>query len=171
MDLMERIPASYLVVANSLIPNNRKPDFQQFLSREVTSGRLRFINRFDGGNDLYAIVKTEPEAKSEAPLPAVLSVREWSSAIQKDPVELLGQPLPAAQRLYRVYMVTTGARPRHKEFMQDLEEIMRGVIAGSENRGTNSEITFKLSWMHGPSVSTLLRLLAISITLNTSTNW
>lgn len=142
MDLMEQIPASYLVVMNRLIPNERKPDFQQFLVREVQSGRLRFINRFDDSNDLYAIVKTEPEAKSEGPLPEELSIRDWASAIQKDPVELLGQPLSLSQRLYRVYLTTTGSMPRHDEFMRDLEEITRGVIVGSEQQEQNLKTNF-----------------------------
>jgi hypothetical protein len=134
MDLMEQIPASYLVVENGLIPEKRKGDFQKFLARSVIAGRLRFINRFDGENDLYAVVKTEPDTKSEAALPIDLTVREWSETIAGDPVSLLGPPLSWGQKLYRVHLATTGTMPRYKEFITDLENLSRGIIVGSDNQ-------------------------------------
>src|SRR5437016_950714 len=66
MDLLEKIPASYLVVENQLTEPARRADYTAFLARSLAAGRLRFINRFDGRNDLYAVTATEPEATSEA---------------------------------------------------------------------------------------------------------
>src|SRR5258705_9446905 len=53
---LEDVPASYLVIENNLIEPERRPDYENFLARAVASGRLRFVNRFDGRDDLYAIV-------------------------------------------------------------------------------------------------------------------
>jgi hypothetical protein len=75
MDLLEKIPASYLVVANRLISPERRSDFAEFIATHAASGRLRFINRFDDGNDLYAVTATEPQAKSERSLPAELGIQ------------------------------------------------------------------------------------------------
>jgi hypothetical protein len=72
MDLLENVPTSYLVVHNTRIEFNRKTDYETFLAHEVAAGRLRFINRFDGRDDLYAVTKTEPQAVSEAPAPDFL---------------------------------------------------------------------------------------------------
>ena len=50
---------------------------------------MRFINRFDGHDDLYALVKNEPNAKSEATAPFPLIAYEWSEMIRQDPVNVL----------------------------------------------------------------------------------
>jgi hypothetical protein len=134
MDLLEKIPASYLVVENKLIPDDRKEDYQQFLEAAIRAGRLRFVNRFDENNDLYAVVKTEPQVRSEAALPFDLSIRDWAGTIINDPVTLLSKPLAWGQKLYRLHLVTSGAMPRYKEFMSDLEEICRGIVVGSEEQ-------------------------------------
>ncbi len=134
LDLFETIPASYVVVENKSIPPERKGDYQDFLGRGVVSGRLRFINRFEGGSDLYAVVKTEPEAKSEAPLSIDLSIRDWAAKLSDDPVNLLGQPVDWSKQLYRVYVASSGVMPRYQEYLRDLETIGRGVVLGSENQ-------------------------------------
>ena len=72
LDLLEKIPASYVVIENDHIPADRITNYNQWLSRAVGSSRLRFINRFDGHTDLYAVVKTEPEARTETTLPLAL---------------------------------------------------------------------------------------------------
>ena len=126
MDLIEAVPTSYLVIVNQSILPERRTDYEVFLVKGIASGRLRFINRFAPGDDLYAVVKNEPEAKSEASLPFDFSVRDWGSKVSEDPVSLLSQPLPWAQRLYRVHLATTGAMPRYLDFMKDLELIGRG---------------------------------------------
>ena len=132
MTLLESVPASYLVIANNVVPPDRVPEYQAFLRRQLSSGRLRFINRF-GGDDLYAVVKTEPAAKSEAALPFDGTLRDWSSSIHEDPVTLLG-PLSLTQKVYRFHLVTSGSMPRYDAFKTDLEEITRGVIVGSDGQ-------------------------------------
>jgi hypothetical protein len=139
LDLFETIPASYLIVENKSIPPERKSDYQDFLGRGVVSGRLRFINRFEGGSDLYAVVKTEPEAQSEAPLSMDLSIRDWETKLVEDPINLLGQPINWSQQLYRVYIASSGAMPRYQEYLSDLQIIGRGVVLGSENQDQQFE--------------------------------
>lgn len=135
LDLFEKTPASYLVIENQSIAPERKADYQDFLGRAIIAGRLRFINRFDGRSDLYAVVKNEPEAKSEAGLSVDLSIRDWAAKIHEDPVNLLGQPgVVWSQRLYRIYLATYGVLPRYTQFREELETIGRGVVLGSENQ-------------------------------------
>jgi hypothetical protein len=134
MSMLEAIPTSYLVIANQSIMPERTTDYEVFLARAVAAGRLRFINRFDGHDDLYAVVKNEPAVKSEAALPFALANRDWTVTIHDDPVSVLSQPLNWSQKLYRVYLAGTGAMPRHKEFMSDLAIIGRGIIVGSEGQ-------------------------------------
>jgi hypothetical protein len=69
LDLFEQIPASYLVVNTNRIKPEQRDDFRDWMNQAVASGRLRFINRFDGRDDLFAITKTEPEAVSESQFP------------------------------------------------------------------------------------------------------
>ena len=132
LNLLEQIPASYVVVKNARIGPERKQDYAAFLARGVAAGRLRFVNRFDGTDDLYAVVKTEPGARPEASPPAELELRDWATLVNEDPVHLLGQYAPWAQALYRVRLVGRGGMPRYGEFMQDAAELGRGLIPGSE---------------------------------------
>jgi hypothetical protein len=133
MTVLEEIPASYLVVENELIPLERQPDFAGFLGRAVTSGRLRFINRFDEQHDLYAVVKTEPQTKSEARLPDTVSVREWSALLETDPVNVLGKYQPWSEKLVRLHIASYGTLPRYADFMRDVTELGRGVVGGDED--------------------------------------
>jgi hypothetical protein len=139
LDLFETVPASYVVVENKSIAPERKADYQEFLGRGVVSGRLRFINRFEGGSDLYAVVKTEPEARSEASLSIDLSIRDWAAKLDEDPVSLLGQSGDWSQKLYRIYMASSGAMPRYGEYLNDLKTIGRGVVLGSERQDQQFE--------------------------------
>jgi len=71
LDFLEKIPTSYILVRDSwLSPETRGPH-REWLARGMASGRLLFVRRFDGRvkNDLYAVVKNEPEAKAFDPLP------------------------------------------------------------------------------------------------------
>jgi hypothetical protein len=144
LNLFETVPASYVVVENKSIAPERRADYQDFLARAVVSGRLRFINRFEGGADLYAVVKTEPEARSEAALSIDLSIRDWAAKLNDDPINLLGQPVGWSQQLYRIYMASSGAMPRYKEYLSDLETIGRGVVLGSENQDQQFEDNLRL---------------------------
>jgi hypothetical protein len=131
LQLFEDVPASYVVIENHLIPPERRVDYETFLARAVGTGRLRFINRFDGRSDLYAVVKTEPQAKTEAPLPFATDVKDWATLLKEDPVNLLGQLRSWSQAVYRLHVATYGTMPRFEDFLPDVEFIGAGVVAGS----------------------------------------
>lgn len=130
MNLLEQIPASYLVIENDLIVPERKADYTAFVVSAVAADRLRFVNRFDGKNDLYAVTRIEPGAKSEAALPPELKLRDWASLIDEDPTNLVGRLQNWSQTLYRIHLATSGQIPRYAEFMNNARTIGRGVIAG-----------------------------------------
>jgi hypothetical protein len=130
LDLFEAVPASYLVIENQSIVPERTTDYDEFLARGMAAGRLRFINRFGGHSDLYAVVKTEPGAQSEAALPFDAAIRDWASKLQEDPVNLLGEPVKRSQLLYRVFLASTGTMPKYADFISDLEVLGRGVMSG-----------------------------------------
>jgi hypothetical protein len=129
--LLEKIPASYVVVQNHLIPPERRVDYENFLARAVASDRLRFVNRFDGRDDLYAVVKTEPQATTEAALPFKLEVRDWGTLLKDNPANLLGQYRSWSQTVYRFYVASFGQIPRYSEFMLDVEAVGRGVMTSA----------------------------------------
>ena len=131
MSMLEAIPTSYLVIANQSIMPERTIDYEVFLARAVAAGRLRFINRFDGHDDLYAVAKNEPEVKSEASPPFDLSIPDWATKIREDPLNILGRP-DWSQTLYRVYLTSSGALPRYPEFIRALETIGTGIELGSK---------------------------------------
>jgi hypothetical protein len=134
MDLLEEIPASYLVIHNDRLPPGWQIDYEIFLERALVAGRLRFINRFDGHDDLYAVVKTEPNAKQEAPVTFPLKLHEWSGMIKDDPSNILvAVSVGRAQMLYRLYLAGTGTLPRYAEFMRDAETLARGVVLEVED--------------------------------------
>ena len=142
MNLFEEIPASYLVVENQLIPTERQQDFQAFLVRALKAGRLRFINRFDGHNDLYAVTKTEPQAQSEAAVPFDTSIRDWSAVIAENQISLLTLPNNLAERLFRAQLARSGTMPRYNEFMTDVGNLCHGVIVGSDEQQQELESNF-----------------------------
>jgi hypothetical protein len=133
LDAMEKVPASYLVIHNSLIDPVRRPVFDDFLLAAMSQGRLRFIRRFDQADDLYAVVKTEPQAKSEAVSPLIISVREWATLIDKDPLNVLGRYESWSDRLVRLHIASFGSLPRYREFMRDAHQLGTGVIGGAED--------------------------------------
>ncbi len=123
LDLLERIPASYLTIHNSLISPERRLALEDFLSRGEKAGRLRFIKSFPGdpdsglreSTDLYAVVKTEPLAHSEGPPP-------------KHSYEVLAPLFQGLLRdfhescffVYRLYRASYGRAPHFAEFMADI---------------------------------------------------
>jgi hypothetical protein len=131
MQLFEDVPASYVVIENHLIPPERRVDYEMFLARAIVAGRLRFINRFDGRSDLYAVVKTEPQAKTEAPLPFGLQMKDWATLLKEDPVNLLGQYRAWSQAVFRLQVASYGSMPRYLDFLRDVESIAAGVVASS----------------------------------------
>ena len=139
MDLLEKIPTSYIVVSTHLIAPERRPDYEMFLMRAVLAGRLRYVNRFDGRDDLYAVVKTEPEAKEEAPQPFHLEIKDWEDSIKEDPVNLLGKYSSASETLHRLYVASHGVMPRYSEFLDDVKVIGRDVFPGSNDEQVKLE--------------------------------
>jgi hypothetical protein len=133
MDAMEKVPTSYLVIHNSLIEPVRRPVYDDFLLSAMSQGRLRFIRRFGDADDLYAVVKTEPQAKSEGASPLIASEREWAVLVEKDPLNVLGRFEPWSDRLVRLHLATFGALPRYQEFMRDVQQLGKGVIGGAED--------------------------------------
>ena len=71
LDFLEKIPTSYILVRDSWLSPELRGPHREWLARGMASGRLLFVRRFDGRvkNDLYAVVKNEPEAKALDPLP------------------------------------------------------------------------------------------------------
>jgi hypothetical protein len=128
LELLEKIPTSYVVVENQLIVPERRADYEGFLARAVLANRLRFVNRFDGHDDLYAVAKTEPEAKSEAPIPLKLDVVSWEQLIEQDPVNILVKYRGQSQMICRFYVASYGVMPRYAEFISDVKTIGGGVF-------------------------------------------
>ena len=160
MNFLEEVPTSYLVIENNLIAPERRIDYETFLARAVIAGRLRFVNRFDGRDDLYAVVKTEPQAKTEAPPPFALEVKEWEALIKEDPVNLLGQYRSWSQAVYRFYVASYGQMPRYSEFLPDVEVIGRGVVASSldeQPKLENNLSQFAERWVTRPKFQAIYK--------------
>ncbi len=62
LDLLEEIPASYVVVRRGLIAPERQAEFAAFCNDAVASGRLRLLATYAPSDDLYVVTKTEPDA-------------------------------------------------------------------------------------------------------------
>lgn len=131
LDLLEEIPASYLVIHSSLVPPEQRVDYESFLARASNSNRLRFVRSYGDRDDLYAVAKTEPAAKAEAPLPFAFEAWDWSTLIKEDPVNVLGQYRSWSQSVYRFYIASYGRMPRYSELLADVELLGRGVAVGS----------------------------------------
>jgi hypothetical protein len=78
IDLLELIPCSYLVVNHAYLDPSTRASIEGTLGRAIIAGRVRFIRSYDE-SDLYAIVKTEPGARSEAKVPeSILTAADLS---------------------------------------------------------------------------------------------
>jgi hypothetical protein len=160
VELLEKIPTSYVVVENHLIAPERRADYEAFLTRSLMAGSLRFVNRFDGRDDLYAVVKNEPLAKMEAPLPFVLEVKSWAQWIDEDPVNILGNYRMLSQVVYRFYVASYGEMPRYSEFLLDVKLIGRAVTTNSMDEQANIDSNvnkFAAEWTERPKFQTLSR--------------
>lgn len=143
-DLLERVPASYLVVHNERLAPERRADYETFLARGLASGRLRFVNRFDGGADLYAVTKTEPDAVTEAPLPFKPSMTDWAGRVDTDPVNILGSYVAWGQTLYRMHVAAFGKLPRYAEFLPEVTALGRGIEPGEEEGAQKEKLQANL---------------------------
>jgi hypothetical protein len=154
MNFLEEVPTSYLVIENDLIGPERRTDYETFLARGVLAGRLRFINRFDGREDLYAVVKNEPQARTEASLPFALQIKEWKTLVEEDSVHVLGQYRPWSEAVCRFYIASYGRMPRYEEFLTDVKSIGRGVPVSSPDEQPRLEANlneFARRWVEGSS--------------------
>lgn len=163
LDLLEEIPASYVVVENQLIATERRADYEGFLARALTAGRLRFVNRFDGRDDLYAVVKTEPQAKSEAPLPLKLDEVSWEQLIDQDPVNMVVKYRNQSQLVYRFYVASFGVMPRYANFLADVKTIGRQVITNDltdETKLDENIKDFAANWVKRDKFSSVYKSLS-----------
>jgi hypothetical protein len=76
LDLLESIPASYVVVHYDSLPAADRDAIEAMLANGRETGRLRFIKSYtDAGRaDLYALTKIEPQSESEEPTPQLPSL-------------------------------------------------------------------------------------------------
>jgi hypothetical protein len=129
LDNLEAVPTSYLVIHNPPMDSVRRKVYESFLSSAVAKNRLRFIRRYGEGDDLYAVVKTEPDARSEMPPPFTGELRDWGDSLAKDPLSLLEQP-EWSQLIYRMHLASEGRMPRFANFLTDMKIVARGVTLG-----------------------------------------
>ena len=130
LEVMESVPTSYVVVYNAFLPATRRPGIQSFICDALSEGRLRYIRSYGEGDrrqDLFAVTKIEPEARSEAPLPPDLEPREFSSSVN-DLNFVVGEFDGWAFRQYSLYKVGFGRLPRYEEFLSDAQQTGRGLI-------------------------------------------
>ena len=90
MDLLEGIPTSYLVVHNGLLRPESQAAIESFIERGLASGRLRFVNSYGDpytADDLYAVSKIEPDAKTEASRPPSIAFvrRQYVDILDREP--------------------------------------------------------------------------------------
>lgn len=84
IDLLESIPCSYLVVHNEFLEPANRLAIEFRLAAGLAEKRLRFIRSYDGV-DLYAVTKTEPDAKSEGQPPFPVPDNAGSGDTNKPP--------------------------------------------------------------------------------------
>jgi hypothetical protein len=135
LDVLEKTPVSYLAVHRPQLRPEHRIAVDYMLARAISAGRLRYIRSFAGtgihgnqGADLYAVVTTEPAARTEAALPFALPVREWDVLIARDPINVLGRYQALSQAVYRFSVASYGQMPRYADFLLDLQAIARGMM-------------------------------------------
>jgi len=100
LDLIETLPVSYVVVRESWLSVAQRPGLHRLLDDALSSGRLRYLGRFDGmaRNDLYAVSRNEPSALP-AGVPPWAEYREAPLPQDEESTELTGSmdtPAPGA---------------------------------------------------------------------------
>lgn len=140
LDLLEEIPASYLAVHSAQITPDARAALDVLLTRGIAEGRLRFIGSFPGtglhgneGAELYAVVKTEPEARAEGPAPARLAPRVLGESVEGETLLLLSAFEDWSYPLYRIRKVAYGRMPRFQEIVSDARETGEDVTLYSKN--------------------------------------
>ncbi len=151
LDLLETIPASYVTIHNAFMSPERRMETEDFLNRGINAGRLRFIRSFDGGmrsglrlrNDLYAVVKTEPEALTEGPRPPPVS------RAAREPLftGLVADFQQTGFFLYRLYEASYGRAPLFAEFLPDVQLLKQD---GSDENLEAGKQKFIGTWIERP---------------------
>jgi hypothetical protein len=87
LDLLEKVPASVLVVHESRMPLEERAAYRDFLARGVVAGRLRYVDRFGAleRDDVFTVAKVEPEIGGRPDLPwPVPSAAEVTKVFRED---------------------------------------------------------------------------------------
>ena len=84
LDALEAVPVSYVTVDRSLVPSIQRAPIEALISEGLASGRLRFVRRFRPGDDLFAVVRTEPDTRSLGPPPSSFSIASPASTGRED---------------------------------------------------------------------------------------
>ena len=153
LDLFETIPASYVTVHNSFISPERRLALQTFLNDGISAGRLRFIKSFDGGsrsgirerNDLYAVLKTEPEARTEGPQPPPISYEGLEPLFSG----LVVNFQQTGYLVYRFYEASYGRAPQFAEFIPDVQSLKYDPARGADAFAA-SKLAFAETWVKRP---------------------
>jgi hypothetical protein len=125
IDLLETIPASYLTVHNVLLSPERRLALEKCLNDGIDAGRVRFVRSFDGGSrhgireriDLYAVIKTEPDARTEGPRPSPLAY----AGLEPIYSSLIADFEQTSSFIYRFYKASYDRKPHFPEFMPDAQ--------------------------------------------------
>jgi hypothetical protein len=125
LGVLEEARASYLVVTYSFLTPREIQDVLPFIEHGLASNRLRFVRRFDdrGVKDLFAVVKIEPNAQSEAAFVAPPPTSGLTYVRLRLP-EKFGEAAFFICRLYRAAFART---PTYAEFVVEAQS------AGSES--------------------------------------
>jgi hypothetical protein len=129
LELFESIPASYLTIHNASLNPESRAALESFLARANESGRLRFIRSYGDDKhrqDLYAVTKTEPDARSEASLPPPLSIAEINEGLSELPLQFQ----ETGFFIYRLYKASYGRMPKYAEFIPDARAVSLGIKDG-----------------------------------------
>jgi hypothetical protein len=153
-DLLEAIPASYVVVHYRYLTTESAREIDAMLKRGMGAGRLRFVRRYEdaGRADLYAVVKTEPQARTEDTTPPLAATDQREMAFSFS-------TLPPACRetgffVYRLYKAAFGRAPTFAEFKADDEALAMMVRPGEEGweeRLKTQSSAFVEAWVWRPS--------------------
>jgi hypothetical protein len=153
-ELLETIPASYVVVHYGYLSTDGAHEVDAMLKRGMVAGRLRFIRRYDdiGRADLYAVVKTEPQARTEDSAPPLASANQREMAFTFSTLPPLCRE--TGFFVYRLYKAAFGRAPTFAEFKADGEALglmVRPDEAGWEERLKTQSSVFAEGWVSRPS--------------------
>jgi hypothetical protein len=124
---------------------------EKFLNDAIDAGRLRFVRSFEGGSrygvrertDLYAVVKTEPNVRTEAPRPPPLSYERLAPLFSG----LVANFQQAGSFVYRVYKASYGRKPHFGEFIPDVE-LLRYDPANGAEKLEEAKLAFAETWVN-----------------------